>query len=496
MWSTLRCFRRTASLNHTSAHLRRVSSRGATTIFALSSGHGKCGVAVIRISGPAAGSALARLTARTKPPPARLARLTAFKCPKSGEVLDRGLALWFPGPHSFTGEDCAELQVHGSPAVVAAVVGALTDMEKEGVRPAGPGEFSRRALMAGKMDLAQAEGLGDLIHSETEQQRRQAMRQMDGHLSKTQGRWRQKILRLAAHLEAYIDFSESEEIEDGVLNEVERGVRELIAEFDRQLSDARAGDRLRSGVRVAVVGAPNAGKSSFLNLLAGREAAIVSEAAGTTRDALEAPLDIGGYPVVVVDTAGLRKVDGLDPVEKEGISRAVKNANSSDLVVFVMDAAQTCPQTLSDPQRLRNDAEVACRAFGLEEHCIKDMLLLVNKSDLLAVSPEYDQEHELCLLSCVDPLGADAAVARLSRRVAKLCQTISGDEPQLTRARHAAHLRAAREHLMQYVEAPSGDLALDAQELRLAARQVGYIAGGVSSEQILDAIFLDFCIGK
>ncbi len=339
---------------------------------------------------------------------------------------------------------------------------------------------------------------------------------MDGDLSKQQRRWRSELLRLVAHTEAYIDFSESDELEPGVLEQVGDGARGLLSEFDRSLSSARAGERLRVGVRVAVVGAPNAGKSSLLNLLAGRDAAIVSPLAGTTRDAVEAALDVGGFPVVAVDTAGLRRGRGrgrgrglLHPVEEEGIARAVKNANGADLVIFVVDAAQVDEATLADRDRLFSCVVESCREYGLNEECLEKLLVFANKIDLVSERPADDdgRDGRVCFLSCVEDGAADAAVSRLRDELERLCLASAGGGgggggAALTRARHAAHLRAARAHLARYLEAreadgQDGDLALAAEELRLAAREVGRIVGEeVAAEQILDAIFADFCIGK
>lgn len=295
----------------------------AETIFALSSGHGRCGVAVVRMSGPASLTALKTMAGlRLKTPPSRTALLRNITDPKTKEVLDRGLVLWFPGPHSFTGEDSAEFHIHGGSAVVTAVLQALGSVP--GMRPAEAGEFTRRAFQAGKLGLTEVEGLGDLIHAETEAQRRQALRQMSGDLGRLYQDWTHRLKRCLAHVEAFIDFSEDEQIEEGVLDQVERSISELQTEVERHLQDERRGERLRSGVHVVIAGATNAGKSSLLNTLCQRPAAIVSPIAGTTRDVVETALDIGGFPVVLSDTAGLR--DSPDLVEREGVRRAKERA--------------------------------------------------------------------------------------------------------------------------------------------------------------------------
>ncbi|XP_075887327.1 5-taurinomethyluridine-[tRNA] synthase subunit GTPB3, mitochondrial isoform X3 [Nelusetta ayraudi] len=340
----------------------------ANTIFALSSGHGRCGVAVIRASGPASSTAL-RCMAGLKAglPPPRTALLRKITDPRTNEVLDRGLVLWFPGPHSFTGEDCLEFHIHGGAAVITAVLQSLGSVP--GMRPAEAGEFTRRAFQAGKMGLTedkwkvnkviqilgmatvfislwmyfaltvhfteQVEGLGDLIHAETEAQRRQALRQMSGELGHLYQDWSHKLKRCLAHVEAFIDFSEDELIEDGVLNRVDGSVFDLRAEMERHLKDERRGERLRSGVHVVIAGATNAGKSSLLNALCQRPAAIVSPIAGTTRDVVETALDIGGFPVLLSDTAGLR--ESPDLVEREGVRRARERMEQADLTLVVAD---------------------------------------------------------------------------------------------------------------------------------------------------------------
>ncbi|XP_067416191.1 tRNA modification GTPase GTPBP3, mitochondrial isoform X2 [Emydura macquarii macquarii] len=288
------------------------------TIFALSSGHGKCGVAVIRASGPASGAALQRLTGQQELPPPRAVTLRRIRDPSSAETLDKGLVVWFPGPRSFTGEDCAELQVHGGPAVVSGVLQALGRLP--GLRPADPGEFTKRAFQNGKLDLTEVEGLGDLIHAETEAQRRQALRQMEGELGQLYQRWSEELTKALAHVEAFIDFSEDDNLEEDVLAGVDTAVQTLQREVTGHLQDGRRGERLRGGVHVVIAGPTNAGKSSLLNLLSRRPVAIVSPVAGTTRDVVESALNIGGYPVVLSDTAGLRQ--SQDAVEQEGMSRA------------------------------------------------------------------------------------------------------------------------------------------------------------------------------
>ncbi|MBL6941160.1 MAG: tRNA uridine-5-carboxymethylaminomethyl(34) synthesis GTPase MnmE, partial [Rhodospirillales bacterium] len=306
---------------------------GEETIFALASGAGRAGIAVIRLSGPAAGKALERLSGGGLPVP-RQATRTSFQCPKNQDtVLDDGLALWFPAPASFTGEDVAELHIHGGPAVIGAIVSALAGLP--GLRPAEAGEFSRRAFENGKFDLTAAEGLADLIDAETDAQRRQAQRQSRGELGRLYDNWAERLIRAQALSEADIDFSD-EDIPDDLIGEALAIAAELDQEIAAHLDDGHRGERLRAGLYLAIVGPPNAGKSSLLNRLAKRDAAIVSDIAGTTRDVIDVHLDLGGYPVIVADTAGLR--EARDSIETEGVRRARERAGDADMKLAVFDA--------------------------------------------------------------------------------------------------------------------------------------------------------------
>jgi tRNA modification GTPase len=302
------------------------------TIFALSSGRPPAAIAVVRLSGPRAGAALEKLAGRVPEP--RKAALVRVRDPGNREVIDEALALWFPGPNSETGEDVAELQLHGGRAVIAAVLGALGQIE--GLRPAEAGEFTRRAFENGRLDLTAVEGLADLIYAETEAQRRQAYRQLKGLLGERAETWRQRLIEALALVEARIDFSDEADVPEDLLAPalaIARGLRDEIAEA---LAGAARGERLRDGLVVAIAGPPNAGKSTLLNRIARREAAIVSPVAGTTRDVIEVHLDLEGYPVTLLDTAGIS--DSADPVEQEGVRRARQRASEADLVVWVEDA--------------------------------------------------------------------------------------------------------------------------------------------------------------
>ncbi|XP_028260386.1 5-taurinomethyluridine-[tRNA] synthase subunit GTPB3, mitochondrial isoform X1 [Parambassis ranga] len=502
----------------------------ADTIFALSSGHGRCGVAVVRVSGPASVTALrlmAGLTGRLPTP--RTALLRSITDPQTREVLDRGLVLWFPAPHSFSGEDSVEFHVHGGPAVITAVLQALGSVP--GMRPAEAGEFTRRAFQAGKLGLTEVEGLGDLIHAETEAQRRQALRQMSGDLGRLYQDWSHRLKRCLAHVEAFIDFSEDELIEEGVLDQVDRSLRDLQVEMEQHLKDERRGERLRSGVQVVIAGATNAGKSSLLNTLCQRPAAIVSPIAGTTRDVVETALDIGGFPVLLSDTAGLR--DSPDLVEREGVRRA-RERKGEQFVFYrklsVQGAGQrlvtwvTTGRTLVeqadltlvvvDSAHLPTEAHQA--AAFLQEH-LRSVLpsqkqyetdrcvLVLNKTDLLPEKQRQKLDRELravsglppvCPISCQTNEGLKDFLTVLHSSVKTLCGDPLSGAPTLTQARHRAHLQQCAAALAQYQRYRDTDLALAADGVRLALTSLGRITGRVGAEEILDIIFKDFCIGK
>ncbi|KYO40339.1 tRNA modification GTPase GTPBP3, mitochondrial isoform X2 [Alligator mississippiensis] len=462
------------------------------TVFAVSSGHGKCGVAVIRTSGPASATALRRLTGRDELPRPRAVALRRIRDPGSAEPLDRGLVVWFPGPHSFTGEDCAELHVHGGPAVVSGVLQALGRLP--GLRPAEPGEFTKRAFQNGKLDLTEAEGLGDLIHAETEAQRRQALRQMEGELGQLYQRWSQELTQALAYIEAFIDFSEDDNVEEDVLTRVDTAVAQLDRELRGHLQDGRRGERLRGGVHVVIAGPPNAGKSSLLNLLCQRPAAIVSPVPGTTRDVVETTLNVGGYPVVLSDTAGLR--DARDPVEQEGVSRARDRLQQADLVLAVLDAAELAPQ----PGRLAGALQAVLPPSPPPRPC----LLVLNKADLLAEQSRGalqqacagDTLPPACLLSCMTREGTATLLRLLGGQLQHICGDPLVGSPSLTQTRHRLHLTSCLDALGRYHRGRAGDLVLAAEELRLARRHLGRITGQVGAEDILDIVFRDFCIGK
>jgi tRNA modification GTPase len=451
-----------------------VAHSAAQTIFASATAPGRAALAIVRISGPAAADVCRRLTGRTAPPP-RQATLARLRDPRTAEILDQGLVVWFPAPASFTGEDVLELQVHGGRAVIAGILEALADMPE--LRPAEPGEFTRRAFSNGQLDLTAVEGLGDLIDAETRAQARQALQQLDGALGRLYQRWRRILLGALARLEAEIDFAPEEDVPDDLLSGVRPEVQRMSAEIAAHLADGHRGERLRAGLTVAVVGPPNAGKSSLVNRLARRDVAIVTPLPGTTRDVLEVHLDLAGYPVSLLDTAGLR--EAADVIEAEGVRRARERAERADLKLIMFDAA-TWPSLDAATRALIDDAAV----------------VTVNKSDLAELPGELVIGGRQALrLSCLTGDGVAALLEALSERARALMSV--GAEPLLTRARHRAALQAAAEALARFSAAPDDtELALMAEDLRLAARALGRITGEVAVEDVLDRIFAEFCIGK
>ncbi len=438
----------------------------AATIFALASAPGRGGVAVIRISGSSAGRTF-DLCSPKGMPAQRLAALKDIRHPKTGEFIDRALALWFPAPHSFTGEDVAELHIHGGRAILNAVTECLQSL---GFRLAEPGEFTRRAFENGKLDLTEAEAIADLVNAETEAQRRQALRQFEGELGRLYEDWRARLTKALAYLEATIDFSD-EDLPPNISAGPLADVASLSAEIDRHLADRHRGERLREGFSIAILGAPNAGKSSLLNALAKREAAIVSSIAGTTRDIIEIHLDLGGYPVILADTAGLR--ESKDEIESEGIRRALARAEKSDLKLIVFDG-EKWPQR--DPIT--------------QKHSDENAIAVVNKADLINGS-EKQTGNEIFVSA-----RTGAGIQQLLEKITFLVEanfSIAGPPP-LTRARHRVSLEECRDNLRRALTAR--EIELRTEDIRMASRALGRITGRVDVEDLLDVIFRDFCIGK
>lgn len=448
----------------------------ADTIYALASGSGRAGVAVVRLSGPQAGMALMALSAKSLPQP-RLAQLMRLRHPESQDILDDALVLWFPAPASFTGEDVVELHVHGGPAVIDGVLEALSRLD--GLRLAEAGEFTRRAFENAKLDLTQVEGLADLIEAETEAQKKQALRQSEGELGRLYETWRSALIRALAHFEAELDFSD-EELPEDLHAAVVGDVRTLLSALQAHLGDGRRGERLRSGVRLAIIGPPNAGKSSLMNALAQRDAAIVSDIAGTTRDVVEVHLNLGGYPLLVADTAGLR--ESGDVIEQEGVRRARHWAETADLQLAVFDGSDL------------PDLDASTRAL-----LHAGTVVAVNKSDLCTGPlPTEIDGHRVWPLCVKSGVGLDELLVHLAQRVGAQCR-LSADAPAPTRARHRESLTRTVQALERFLARDNRQhlgAELEAEDLRLAARELGRITGRVNVEDLLDVIFRDFCIGK
>lgn len=510
------------------------------TIFALASGHGRSGVAVFRISGDSAKQALATITKGNALPEPRVASLRTFHDPKSGELLDRGIAIFFPDPNSFTGEDVVELHTHGGRAVIEAVSSALASIK--GVRLAEPGEFSRRAFENGKMDLSEAEAIADLVDAETSTQRRQALAQMSGALGKIYEDWHQRLMRILAYVEAFLDFPE-EDLPEDKRAELHSQIQEIAAEIKAHLDDGRRGEILREGFSIAIVGAPNVGKSSLLNALAQRDVAIVSATAGTTRDVIETRLDIGGYPVVIADTAGLR--ESLDEIEQEGIRRAVSKARDADMKLAMFDAAEKPDAaTLAlvddnaivvvnkidqieielanisntrDSSSLRRQGSISLGGRIIRGEWIPAFAgMTISKvasftSKLAATAGlkvgrfgswqrDITQEQtsdsvfvKAIYVSAKTGQGIEELVSAIGQKVKSRLEHAAGTPP-LTRLRHRKALEETASALARSMAAALPELA--AEDIRIAMRSLGRITGSVDVEDLLDVIFRDFCVGK
>jgi tRNA modification GTPase len=448
-----------------------MSSAAPDTIFALASAPGRAGVAVIRVSGPNARSSLHALARRTNFKP-RFGHLLALYDPLTDEVLDQALVLSFIAPASYTGEDVVEYHLHGGRAVIDSVINALKKYPHH--RMAEPGEFTRRAFENGKIDLTAAEAVADLIDAETQAQKIQALSQMGGALSSLYNDWTERLKKTLAHIEADIEFPD-EDMPDGIAPEVTTATQKLITEIAEHLNDNRRGERLRDGIQIAVIGAPNAGKSSLVNALVQRDIAIVSPLAGTTRDVIEAHLDIAGFPVILSDTAGLRPDqlgdDAQSAIESEGIARAIKKAQEADITILLFDATEDIP----DPHTL---------------NLIDDRALLVmNKMDDVLSKSLIDGALEISVKS---GSGLMDLLQSLEEKIKAIF--VASEMPSLTRKRHRSALEEALTSLTRSQTAALPELM--AEDLRLATRAIGRITGRVDVEDLLDVIFKDFCIGK
>jgi len=443
-----------------------MTSPGATdTVFAPASGFGRAAIAVIRISGPAS-SALTAALAGARPPPRRLS-LRTLRDPETGDVLDRAVAVWMPGPATFTGEDMAELHLHGGLAVRQAVLRALARFP--GCRLADPGEFTRRAFLAGRIDLTEAEAAADLIEAETEAQRRQALRQLDGVLGRQVAAWRERAIDLLARTEAALDFSDEGDVDDAALDARLAGDAASLRDAIRaMLADGRRGERLREGFCVVLAGPPNAGKSTLLNALAGRDAAIVSDIPGTTRDAVEVRCDLGGLPVLLVDTAGLRET--ADPVEAEGVARTRRRMADADLVLRLAPAGS--------PDRRQEDGAA-----------VPPTLAVATKADLAGSASGV----EGLAISALTGAGLDALLAAIQGAAEA---ALGGSGALVTRERHREALTRAVDHLDRVAGLGGLPPELVAEDLRLTVRALGTVGGHVGIEEMLDRLFAGFCIGK
>jgi tRNA modification GTPase len=455
-------------------------SQSHDTIYALSSGRPPAAVAVIRVSGPAARSVLEALIGRVPEP--RRAAFARLRDPATGELIDEALALWFPGPRSETGEDTAELQVHGGRAVIATVLAAIGGLP--GLRLAAPGEFTRRAFENGRLDLTQVEALGDLIYAETAAQRRQAFEQFRGLLGDRAEAWRQRAIEALALVEAGIDFSDEGDVPREVMHRALALARPLADEIGRALAGADRGERLREGLWVVIAGPPNAGKSTLLNRIARREAAIVSPVAGTTRDAIEVHLDLEGYPVNLIDTAGLRARSD-DPIEREGMRRARASVARADLVLWLVDAG-----VVDSPLPERKPADASAVQW-----------IVVSKADLIDERIRQRLEWRVKDREGVHYVSAKtgAGLDGLATAIARFAERHFTREPALvTRERQRVALTEAARALagaMALAEQAAGE-ELVAEQLRLAATALGRLTGRIDVEEVLGAIFREFCVGK
>ncbi len=442
------------------------------TIYALSSGPGISGVAVVRVSGKETAEVVKKLTGEELPSP-RVATLKKFNKIDTNELIDEGVIIWFPGPNSYTGEDLAEFHVHGSRAVVSALHSSISKIKN--CRLAEPGEFTKIAFQNGKINLLKAESIADLVSSETEIQRKQAIKIMSGKSSDQFNSWREKLLKILSHIEAKIDFPD-EDLPKDILSEIQKTSDQISSEIKKILDDQKVGERIREGFKIAIVGPINAGKSSLLNYLSKRDVAIVSEIAGTTRDVIETHLNLDGYPVVVSDTAGIR--DSKNEIEKKGIKLALNRAEDADLKLVIIDVKNV------------DFTDV------FKDLVKKNAILVVNKSDLLnGKLNEQIKNYDHVLISIKNNSNLDKLISKIKNKLEN--KFVSHGDILITRERHRQHLEQCINHLQNF-KSKNGSEEFDkaAEDLRLATRHLGMIVGKVDVEEILGSIFNDFCIGK
>ena len=442
------------------------------TIYALSTGPGIAGIAVIRISGSDAINVIKALTGKDIPTP-RMATFRKINYINTSELIDEGIILWFPGPESYTGEDMVEIHIHGGKAGVLAVQNEISKIKN--CRLAEPGEFTKLAFQNGKISLLKAESIGDLISAETEIQRLQAVKIMSGKSSDKFNELREKLLKLLSFVEAKIDFPE-EDLPVENLKKIKQDSSDVLKEINKILNDQKVGEIIREGFKIAIVGPTNAGKSSLINNLSNREVAIVSEIAGTTRDIIEAHLNIDGYPVIISDTAGIR--DSTDEIEKKGVKLSLKKAENADLKLVVIDAKN-----------------IDLTGF-LSDLLKKDSILVINKSDLIEekLDPKILKFNHV-LISLKDDLNIDVLISKIKNNLKN--KFIIEEDILITRERHRQHLVQCCDHLKNFLDKnDKKDFDKGAEDLRLATRHLGMIVGKVDVEEILGSIFNDFCIGK
>ena len=442
------------------------------TIYALSSGPGISGIAVIRVSGKNTAEVVKKLTGAELPRP-RVATLKKFNKNGGKELIDEGVIIWFPAPNSYTGEDLAEFHVHGSRAVINAMHSAISKIKN--CRLAEPGEFTKQAFQNGRINLLKAESIADLISSETEIQRKQALKIMSGKSADKFNSWREKLLKILSHIEAKIDFPD-EGLPKKIITEVQKTSNSVLTEIKKTLDDQNVGERIREGFKIAIIGPPNSGKSSLLNYLSKRDVAIVSEIAGTTRDVIETHLNLDGYPVIVSDTAGIRS--SKNEIEKKGIKIALKRAEDADLRLDIVSA--------------KNVGFTGV----LKSLLTKNAILVVNKSDLIKgkLNSKF-KKYEHVLISIKKDSNLNKLIAKIKSKLKNKFTTT--EDILITRERHRQNLIDCVKHLEKFQKKKSAkDFDKAAEDLRLATRHLGMIVGKVDVEELLGSIFNDFCIGK
>ena len=442
------------------------------TIYALSSGSGISGIAVIRVSGENTSEVIKKLTGSKLPLP-RVATLKKFNKNEGKKLIDEGVILWFPGPNSYTGEDLAEFHVHGSRAVINAMHAAISKVKN--CRLAEPGEFTKKAFQNGRINLLKAESIADLISSETEIQRKQALKIMSGKSADKFNTWREKLIKILSYVEAKIDFPE-EDLPKKIINEVHKKSKSVLTEIKKTLNDQKVGERIREGFKIAIVGPPNSGKSSLLNYFSKRDVAIVSEIAGTTRDVIETHLNLDGYPVIFSDTAGIRT--SKNEIEKKGIKIALKRAEDADLRLVIVPA--------------KNVDFTAV----LKRLLTKNAILVLNKSDLIKgkLNSKF-KKYEHVLISIKKDSNLNKLISKIKSKLKKKFTT--AEDILITRERHRQNLINCVQHLEKFNKKKSVlDYDKAAEDLRLATRHLGMIVGKVDVEELLGSIFNDFCIGK